>query len=82
MCESDVYFETYRHVYEVLKNFNEQSFPLRNYIIDVDVSSMENVLRSNFLIYFTIILDNPLVSRVHSKRRKNCVRLQKSVVGY
>lgn len=39
MCESDVYFESYRHVYEVLKNFNEQTFPLRNYIIDVDVSS-------------------------------------------
>lgn len=43
MCESDVYFETYRHVYEVLKNFNEKTFPLRNYIIDVDVSFIENI---------------------------------------
>lgn len=82
MCESDVYFETYRHVYEVLKNFNEQSFPLRNYIIDVDVSPTANILRSNILIYSTVILDNPCVSRVHSKRGKNCIRLQKSVVGY
>lgn len=40
MCESDVYFETYRHVYGVLKNFTEHTFPLRNYIIDVDVSPM------------------------------------------
>lgn len=38
MCESGVYFETYRHVYEVLRRFNEHTFPLRNYIIDVDVT--------------------------------------------
>lgn len=38
MCESDVYFETYRHVYSVLKSFTEETFPMKNYIIDVDVS--------------------------------------------
>lgn len=37
MCESDVYFETYRHVYSVLKSFTEETFPMKNYIIDVDV---------------------------------------------
>lgn len=38
MCESDVYFETYRHVYSVLKSFTEDTFPMKNYIVDVDVS--------------------------------------------
>lgn len=38
MCESDVYFETYRHVYSVLKSFTDETFPMKNYIIDVDVS--------------------------------------------
>lgn len=38
MFESDVYFETYRHVYNVLKLFTEETFPMKNYIIDVDVS--------------------------------------------
>lgn len=42
MCESDVYFETYRHVYSVLKSFTEDTFPMKNYIIDVDVSSQWN----------------------------------------
>lgn len=37
MCESDVYFETYRHVYGVLKSFTEDTFPMKNYLIDVDV---------------------------------------------
>ncbi|XP_055324337.1 NFX1-type zinc finger-containing protein 1-like [Sitodiplosis mosellana] len=36
MCESDVYFETYRHVYNVLKSFTDETFPMKNYIIDVD----------------------------------------------
>lgn len=38
MCESDVYFETYRHVYTVLKSFTDETFPMKNYIIDVDVN--------------------------------------------
>lgn len=42
MCESDVYFETYRHVYNVLKLFNDETFPMKNYIIDVDVNVQFN----------------------------------------
>lgn len=38
LCESEVYFESYRHVYNVLKNITEDSFPMRNYIINTDVS--------------------------------------------
>lgn len=38
MFESEVYFESYRHVHHVLKSFTEESFPLRQYIINVDVS--------------------------------------------
>lgn len=41
MCESDVYFETYRHVYCVLKSFIEETFPMKNYIIDVDVCAFK-----------------------------------------
>lgn len=38
MFESEVYFESYRHVHHVLKSFTEDTFPLRSYIINVDVS--------------------------------------------
>lgn len=37
MCESDVYFETYRHVFGVLRSFTDETFPMKNYLIDVDV---------------------------------------------
>lgn len=38
MFESEVYFEPYHHVYNVMRNFDEDTFPMKNYIIDVDVS--------------------------------------------
>lgn len=38
MCECGVYFETYRHVYSVLKSLTDETFPMKNYIVDVDVS--------------------------------------------
>lgn len=41
LCESEVYFESYRHVYNVLKHFTEDTFPMRNYIINIDVSDFE-----------------------------------------
>lgn len=43
MCESDVYFETYRHVYNVMKSFSEDTFPMKNYIIDIDVSMIRSI---------------------------------------
>lgn len=38
MFESEVYFEPYHHVYNVMKNFDDETFPMKNYIIDVDVN--------------------------------------------
>lgn len=54
MCESDVYFETYRHVYSVLKQFTDETFPLKNYIIDVDPAPhYPNYIPSKGKVLFT-----------------------------
>lgn len=54
MCESDVYFETYRHVYSVLKQFTDETFPLKNYIIDVDPTPhYPNYIPSKGKVVFT-----------------------------
>lgn len=52
MIESDVYFESYRHVYGVLKAFTEETFPMKNYIVDVDVSLVFNIFINSL---FTIL---------------------------
>lgn len=38
MFESDIYFEPYHHVFKVLRNLNEEQFPMRNFVIDIDVN--------------------------------------------
>lgn len=43
MFESEVYFEPYHHVYNVMRNFDDETFPMKNYIIDVDVRVIEFV---------------------------------------
>lgn len=51
MFESEVYFESYRHVHHVLKSFTDETFPLRQYIINVDVSHFAWNQRSNILTF-------------------------------
>lgn len=52
MYERQPYF--YREIYEVLKNFTENTFPLRQYLIDADVSIKESSLG---FLQFTRISD-------------------------
>ncbi|XP_071440457.1 NFX1-type zinc finger-containing protein 1 isoform X2 [Hetaerina americana] len=35
MAENEIYFEAYQHVMRALQSFNENNFPLREYLIDV-----------------------------------------------
>ncbi|KAK9882468.1 hypothetical protein WA026_021501 [Henosepilachna vigintioctopunctata] len=39
MVECGVYFEPYYHVLTVMKSLDEEDFPMKNYIIDVDTTS-------------------------------------------
>lgn len=37
MIESDVYFEPYHYTFKVLKSLTEDTFPLANYIVNIEV---------------------------------------------
>lgn len=75
MCESDVYFETYRHVYSVLKSFTEETFPMKNYIINVEVSIYHVLARLAFTKYFLSIV-NATISQLHTTKRSYFFHLQ------
>lgn len=38
MVESDVYFEPYHYTFKVLRSLTEDTFPLVNYIVNIEVS--------------------------------------------
>lgn len=44
MVECSIYFEPYYHVLKVLQQINEDNFPMKNYIVDVE----KNVLHPNY----------------------------------
>lgn len=57
MIESDVYFESYRHVYGVLKAFTLDTFPMKSYIVDADVSPIPNIsINSHTIKIFNFII--------------------------
>lgn len=87
MCESDVYFETYRHVYSVLKSFTEETFPMKNYIIDVDVSFGYSPMdqtscncRIKFLIELFLAITS--LSQLYSGKGENWLHLQTAYAGF
>lgn len=47
MYESRPYF--YREIYEVLKNFTENTFPLRNQLIDIKYYILNAVKQVHFI---------------------------------
>lgn len=53
MAESEVYYEAYKHVLTALKMLNENNFPMKQYIVDVDTnpSPPNYVLNTGKLVY-------------------------------
>lgn len=88
MCESDVYFETYRHVYSVLKSFTEETFPMKNYIIDVDVSYSSTFSQRFQSICNLEILSCPFLaaikslSKLYPSEGKNRVHVQTAHIRF
>lgn len=54
LMESEIFFESYNHVYRVLKELNEDNFPMKKYIIENFVSILllhASIYPSNNLMF-------------------------------
>lgn len=51
MAESEVYYESYRHVLAALKRMKEDNFPMKQYVVDVDTDGLPPKYLVNKSVY-------------------------------